>query len=199
MQDFKYRPVAALVSGSVAILVDALVAGLDYYVNGIASFLGSLPLYLIVAWVVVVFLFKPSVKITKDFISINNPFRWIQVSIQDVIDLETRRGLVLKTKAGDFPVAVGVAPGRHTVARANKSDFKWAGGNIGKDEFVVSPGDILDSDSGAVAFVIRQQIKNFHDGKSGNGVQERAVVINDYWSIVSGALLGIATLIQVVF
>jgi hypothetical protein len=198
MQDFKYRPVAAIVSGSIVVLVDGMIAGLDYYVNGLASFLGSLPLYLLIAWVVVVFLFKPSVKITKESISITNPFRWIQISIQDVEDLDTRRGLVLKTKAGDFPVAVGVAPGRYTVARANKSDFKWVGNDGGRSQGVVSPGDILDSDSGAVAFVIRQQIRNFAEGKSGQVVYERPVVKNDYWSVMAGIALGVATLVQIV-
>jgi hypothetical protein len=198
MQDFKYRPLAALVSGGTVVVVDALVAGLDFYVNGQASFLGSLPLYLLVLWVVYVFLFKPSVKVTKDLISINNPFRWIQISISSVVDIETRRGLVLKTKEGDFPVAVGVAPGRYTVARANKSDFKWAGSSVGKDEFVVSPSDILDSDSGAVAHVIRQQIKRFQEGKSGTVINSAPVTQTDYWSIVVGAAIGIGTLIQIV-
>ena len=198
MQDFKYRPVAAIVSGSIVVLVDGMIAGLDFYVNGLASFLGSLPLYLLIAWVVVVFLFKPSVKITKESISITNPFRWIQISIQDVEDLDTRRGLVLKTKAGDFPVAVGVAPGRYTVARANKSDFKWVGNDGGRSQGVVSPGDILDSDSGAVAFVIRQHIRNFVEGKSGQVVYERPVVKNDYWSVMAGIALGVATLVQIV-
>ena len=198
MQDFKYRPVAAIVSGSIVVLVDGMIAGLDFYVNGLASFLGSLPLYLLIAWVVVVFLFKPSVRVTKESVSITNPFRWIQISIQDVEDLDTRRGLVLKTKAGDFPVAVGVAPGRYTVARANKSDFKWVGNDGGRSQGVVSPGDILDSDSGAVAFVIRQHIRNFVEGKSGQVVYERPVVKNDYWSVMAGIALGVATLIQIV-
>ena len=198
MQDFKYRPVAAIVSGSIVVLVDGMIAGLDFYVNGVASFLGSLPLYLLIAWVVFVFLFKPSVKVTKEAISITNPFRWIQISIQDVEDLDTRRGLVLKTKAGDFAVAVGVAPGRYTVARANKSDFKWVGNDGGRSQGVVSPGDILDSDSGAVAFVIRQQIRNFAEGKSGQVVYERPVVKNDYWSVMAGIALGVATLVQIV-
>jgi len=180
-------------------VVDALVAGLDLFVNGPASFLGSLPLYLLVAWVVFVFLFKPSVKVTKDLITISNPFRWIQISVSSVIDIETRRGLVLKTKDGDFPVAVGVAPGRYTVARANKSDFKWAGSSVGKDEFVVSPSDILDSDSGAVAHVIRQQIKRFQEGKSGTVIYTAPVIKTDYWSIAFGAAIGIGTLIQIVF
>ncbi len=197
MQDFKYRPVAAIVSGSIVVLVDVMIAGLDFYVNGVASFLGSLPLYLVIAWVVFVFLFKPSVKVTKESISITNPFRWIQISIQDVEDLDTRRGLVLKTKAGDFPVAVGVAPGRYTVARANKSDFKWAGNDGGKAQGVVSPGDLLDSDSGAVAFVVRQQLRNFAEGKSGQIVYARPVVKTDYWSIIVGIALGAATLVQI--
>jgi AAA+ ATPase superfamily predicted ATPase len=145
MDDFKYRPLAALISGGTVVVVDVLVAVLDLYVNGPASFLGSLPLYLLVLWIVFVFLFKPSVKVTKDSISITNPFRWIQISISDVVDIETKRGLVLKTKEADFPVAVGVAPGRYTVARANKSDFKWAGSHPRKDVFVVSPSDIIDA------------------------------------------------------
>jgi hypothetical protein len=198
MQDFKYRPLAALVSGGTVLVVDALVAGLDYFVNGPASFLGSLPLYLLVAWVVFVFLIKPSVKVTKDLITINNPFRWIQISISDVQDIETRRGLVLKTKVGNFSVAVGVAPGRYTVARANKTDFKWAGDDGGRAQGVVSPGDILDSDSGAVAFVIRQQLKRFQEGKSGSSISARPIIRTDYWSIISGAALGLGVLIQIV-
>ena len=180
------------------VVVDALVAGLDFYVNGPASFLGSLPLYLLVLWVVFVFLFKPSVKVTQDVISITNPFRFIQISISGVVDIETRRGLVLKTKEGNFPVAVGVAPGRYTVARANKSDFKWAGDDGGKAQGVVSPGDILDSDSGAVAFVIRQQIKRFQEGKGGSSSSARAVVRTDYLSIIAGVVVGVGTLIQIV-
>jgi len=198
MDDFKYRSLAALVSGGTVVVVDVLVAVLDLYVNGPASFLGSLPLYLLVLWIVFVFLFKPRVKVTKDLISITNPFRWIQISISDVVDIETKRGLVLKTKEGDFPVAVGVAPGMYTVARANKSDFKWAGSNPRKDEFVVSPSDILDSDSGAVAYVIRQQIKRFQEGKSGSIVSYRPILKADYWSIFFGAAIGIGTLIQIV-
>ena len=180
------------------VLVDFMIAGLDLYVNGVASFLGSLPLYLVIAWVVFVVLFKPSVKVTKDLISITNPFRWIQISISDVIDIETRRGLVLKTKEGDFPVSVGVAPGRHTVSRANKSDFKWAGSGVGRDELVVSPSDILDSDSGAIAHVIRQQIKRFQEGKNGTVMSSGPIIKTDYWSIIFGAAIGIATFVQIV-
>ena len=198
MDDFKYRPLAALISGGTVVVVDALVAVLDLYVNGPGSFLGSLPLYLLVLWIVFVFLFKPSVKVTKDSISITNPFRWIQISISHVVDIETRRGLVLRTKDGDFPVAVGVAPGRYTVARANKSDFKWVGGGVGGNEIVVSPNDILDSDSGAVAHVIRQQIKRFQEGKSGKVIDFGPIIKIDYWSIVIGTTIGIGTLIQIV-
>lgn len=198
MQDFKYRPVAAIVSGSIVVLVDVMIAGLDFYVNGVASFLGSLPLYLVISWVVFVFLFKPSVKVTKDLISITNPFRWIQISISAVVDVETRRGLVLKTREGDFPVAVGVAPGRHTISPANKSDFKWAGSDDGRDEFVVSPSDILDSDSGAVAHVIRHHVKNFQEGKNGTVMSSGPIIKTDYWSMIFGAAIGIATFIQIV-
>jgi hypothetical protein len=106
--------------------------------------------------------------------------------------------LVLKTKEGDFPVAVGVAPGRYTVARANKSDFKWAGSSVGRDQSDVSPSDILDSDSGAVAHVIRQQIKRFEEGKSGTVISSGPIIKTDYWSIVVGAAIGIGTLIQIV-
>jgi hypothetical protein len=198
MQDFKYRPLAALISGGTVVVVDSMVAGLDLYVNGPASFLGSLPLYLLVLWVVIVFLFKPSVRVTRDSIRITNPFRWIQISISDVVDIETKRGLVLKTKEASFSVAVGVAPGRYTVARANKSDFKWAGSYPGRDEFVVSPSDILDSDSGAVAYVIRQQIKKFQEGKGASVASVRPIIKTDFWSILTGAAIGIGTLIQIV-
>ncbi len=180
------------------VVVDSMVAGLDLYVNGPASFLGSLPLYLLVLWVVIVFLFKPSVRVTRDSIRITNPFRWIQISISDVVDIETKRGLVLKTKEASFSVAVGVAPGRYTVARANKSDFKWAGSYPGRDEFVVSPSDILDSDSGAVAYVIRQQIKKFQEGKGASVASVRPIIKTDFWSILTGAAIGIGTLIQIV-
>jgi hypothetical protein len=198
MQDFKYRPVAAIVSGSIVVLVDVMIAGLDFYVNGIASFLGSLPLYLVIAWVVFVFLFKPSVKVSKESISITNPFRWIQISIQDVEDLDTRRGLVVKTKVADFPVAVGVAPGRYTVARANKQDFKWAGNDGGKAQGVVSPGDILDSDSGAVAFVIRQHLKRLNESSAVSLVETKPVVRTDFVSITIGIVLGLGALVQAV-
>ena len=180
-------------------VVDFLVGGLDFYFNGPASFLGSLPLYLVVLWVVFVFLFKPSVKVTKDLISITNPFRWIEISISDVVDIETKRGLVLKTKDGAFSVAVGVAPGRYTVSRANKSDFKWAGSDSGRGESVVSPGDILDSDSGAVAFVIRQQIKRFEERKGRSNIGSGPIIKVDFWSIMVGVGLGLGILIQIVF
>jgi hypothetical protein len=136
--------------------------------------------------------------VTKDSISITNPFRWIQISISDIVEIDTRRGLVLRTKEGDFPVAVGVAPGRHTVARANKSDFKWLGSGVGRDEIVVSPNDILDSDSGAVAYVIRLQIKSFQEGKNGKLINFRPIIKTDYWSIIVGSSIGIGTLIQIV-
>lgn len=175
-----------------------MVAGLDFAVNGVESFLGSLPLYLIVLWVVVVFLYKPKVKITGGKIRIANPFRFIELSLNDVVDLDTNRGLVLRTKDAKYPIAVAVAPGRYTVARANKSDFKWAGSDGGKSHGVVSPGDILDSDSGAVAFVVRQELKRIRESDTGSLVSDRPIVRNDYWSIVIGAALMVATLFQIV-
>jgi hypothetical protein len=36
------------------------------------------------------------------------------------------------------------------------------------------------------------------EGKSGQVVYERPVVKNDYWSVMAGIALGVATLIQIV-
>jgi len=197
MQEFRYRPVAALVSGATIILVDALVAVLDYWVNGMASFMGSLPLYLFVLWVVIVFLIKPKVVIRGGTISITNPFRQINLELSQVLDLETRRGLVLITREGKIPVAVGVAPSRYAIARANKADFRWAkSSGDGQPGNLISPGDILESDSGAVAFVIRQELKALRENGDGTSSSGTASFKIDYLSIVAGAFLTAATAFQ---
>jgi hypothetical protein len=197
MQEFKYRPVAAIVSGATIILVDTLVAVLDYRVNGVASFLGSLPLYLLVLWIVIVFLLKPRVVISGESILITNPFRQINLELTQLLELETRRGLVLITSEGRIPVAVGVAPSRYAIARANKADFKWArSSGDGQPGDLISPGDILESDSGAVAFVIRQQLKALRENPKEISSSSSVSFKIDYLSIVSGAFLVVATAFQ---
>jgi hypothetical protein len=56
----------------------------------------------------------------------------------------------------------------------------------------------LDSDSGAVAYVIRQQIKKFQEGKGASVASVRPIIKTDFWSILTGAAIGIGTLIQIV-
>lgn len=200
MQEFKYRPVAAIVSGAIIIVVDTLVAVLDYWVNGIASFTGSLPLYLFVLWVVFVFLFKPKVVIVNGNISITNPFRQINLELSQILDLDTRRGLVFITGQGRIPVAVGVAPSRYAIARANKADFKWAkSGGDGQPGNLISPGDILESDSGAVAFVIRQELKALRENPNQKRSSRKVSFKIDYLSVVIGAILTVATAFQAFF
>jgi hypothetical protein len=56
----------------------------------------------------------------------------------------------------------------------------------------------LDSDSGAVAYVIRQQIRSFEEGKNGSVVSSRPIIKTDYLSIFAGSALGVGTLVQII-
>lgn len=195
MPDFKYRPRAAIWTGVLIIVIDALVATLDYLENGIFSFLGSLPFYLAVTWAVTVFLFKPSIKISHGMVQIVNPFRSISFPMAAIAALDTRRGLVIKTKQESFRVAAAVPPGRYTVARANKADFRWLASSSGGSPDSLSPGDILESDSGAVAFVIRKELRSIRDSNP-SVLEAQPSKRFDYVSLVLGLALGIGTTIQ---
>lgn len=112
-----------------------------------------LPLIAFAAWLVWAGLWRPSLTIGDEDVTIRNVFATTVVPWAALIQVETRYALTLVTPQKRYPVTVAPAPGRLTTAlsRRDMSGIPAIAGSDGG----VRPGDLPNTDSGAAAYLVR--------------------------------------------
>ncbi|MBB5633822.1 hypothetical protein BKA04_002045 [Cryobacterium mesophilum] len=117
-----------------------------------------LPAIALIAWLAWAGLWRPSLDITDDGVTIVNVFATTDVPWEALIDVDTRYALTLVTPHHRYPVTVAPAPGRLATA-LSKRDMRGLSAPTGSDGSV-RPGDLPNSDSGAAAQLVRQRWQN---------------------------------------
>ncbi|MEO7348429.1 MAG: PH domain-containing protein [Terrimesophilobacter sp.] len=114
-----------------------------------------LPLIALVAWAAWAGLWRPSLSLDDQAITVTNVFATTVVPWAALINVETKFALTLITPHRKVPVTVAPAPGRLTTALSNR-DLKGTFAPRGGDGSI-RPGDLPNTDSGAAAHLVRQR------------------------------------------
>ena len=105
---------------------------------------------------------RPNVDVTAAGVSVRNVLRTIEVAWQEIRRIDTKYALTLETPHGTVTAWAAPAPGRHSVFSAVRQD----GANLPESSYLagtVRPGDLITSDSGQAAHVIRTHWEQLRD------------------------------------
>jgi hypothetical protein len=140
-----------LVVASLAIL--GLLWGLpDNGWEGAASVIPLVLLLIFSAWAAFV---RPAVKVDQEGVELVNVLRTHKISWGAIERIDTRWALALFTKQGRYSAWAAPAPGRHAGLLANREQ----GEHLPESTYLagtIRPGDLINTDSGAAAALIRR-------------------------------------------
>lgn len=132
-----------------------LAAVLAVVVSGNAVSVTYLPLIALVAWLTWAGLWRPSLSLDDERITVTNVFATTSIPWPALIQVDTHYALTLVTPHRRVSVTVAPAPGRLSTA-LSKNDMKGIAAPVGSDG-TVQAGDLPSSDSGAAAHLVRQR------------------------------------------
>lgn len=135
----------------------------------------------LLAWVA---LWRPRVEIDDDGILVRNVLRTITVPWPALIHVDTKYALTLFTPGHRYSAWAAPAPGRTGAAMAQRKQQRGtvAMAPVGADG-TIRPGDLIASESGQVAYLIRERWARLRDaGRIEAGIaQETPVRIQVHW------------------
>ena len=111
-------------------------------------------LFAFVGWAL---LWRPSLTVADDGIEVVNVTRTIRIPWQALIHVDTKYALTLYTPGRKFPVWSAPAPGTARTLRATRQETKGRVGKPAVADSVRRPGDLLSTESGAAAEVVRRR------------------------------------------
>jgi len=137
---------AAAAALTVGLLVSVHDARLLYIVPG--------ALIALIAWVM---LWRPSFTVADDGLTAVNVTRTVHIPWEALIHVDTKYALTLYTPGHKYPVWSAPAPGTARTLRATRDETKGRIGRPSVDGTVRRPGDLLSTESGAAAEVVRRR------------------------------------------
>lgn len=121
-----------------------------------------LPVFSLVALLTWAAFWRPAVIVTAAGVTFRNVIRTIQIAWPEIRRIDTKYALTLETSHGTVSAWAAPAPGRHSVFSAVRQD----GANLPESSYLagtVRPGDLITSDSGQAAYVIRTHWERLRD------------------------------------
>jgi hypothetical protein len=153
-----------------------------------------LPLLALIAWMTWAGLWRPSLSLDDDAVTVVNTFATTVVPWAALINVDTKYALTLVTPRRRVSVTVAPAPGRLATALSNR-DLKGISAPRGADGSM-RPGDLPSSDSGAAAHLVRQRWQSLlEEDRIDVGTADDVLVAQRiHWAVILvSALLVIAT------
>ncbi|MDE0545728.1 PH domain-containing protein [Microbacterium sp. C7(2022)] len=124
--------------------------------------LRALPMLGLLAFAAWAAYWRPSVRIDDDAVSVENIFRTITVPYGNIQRIDTRFALTLFTETQRVTAWSAPAPGRHRLLLAQREQ----GRHLPESSYLagtVRPGDLVNSDSGAAAYLVRRRWEQLRD------------------------------------
>jgi hypothetical protein len=125
--------------------------------SGLRQPLVLLPVALVAlfAWTA---LWRPHLVVDDDGVEVRNVFRTVFIPWNALIHVDTKHALTLFTPGRRISVWAAPAPGRAAAARAARAERR---GKVGpaptRDDGTVRPSDLLGTDSGQAAYLVRDR------------------------------------------
>lgn len=185
----RFRPVFGRVLAGVIVAI-ATVGVVGFLVVSPADALRFGPALALLAVGTVATFWLPSLEVAEAGVTVRNVFRTIEIPWGAIRLVDTRFALTFDTDEGRVSVWASPAPNRYASASATA---RGAGRAAGPGGFAPRPGDLLETDSGAAAFVIRQHLEDLRaDGRleAADGPLRRRTHVA---TIVTLAVLTVAT------
>lgn len=152
-------------------------------------------LFALIAYVLWILLWSPSVTIAPSGVTIRNLLRSHAVSWPAIQRIDTRFSLTLYTTAGKIPAWSAPAPSRFAAQRAARSEVRRS---LPESTYLagsIRPGDIPQSDSGIAALYVRRYWEQMRDeGHLDSGVVEGTGVVTTWLLRESLVLFGLLLL-----
>ncbi|MGV8858764.1 PH domain-containing protein [Rhodoglobus sp.] len=122
-----------------------------------------LPVFGFVSLLTWAMFWRPAVLVTAAGVTLRNVLRTVDVAWPEIRRIDTKYALALETVHGTVTAWAAPAPGRHSVFSAVRQD----GANLPESSYLagtVRPGDLITSDSGQAAHIIRTHWEQLRDG-----------------------------------
>mgnify|MGYP006171753579 CR=1 FL=1 len=112
---------------------------------------------------------RPAVIVDQDAVTVRNVFSTEVIPFENIRRIDTRYALTLETTSGKVSAWAAPAPGRHRVLTAGRTEANY----LPESTYLagtVRPGDLITSDSGVAAAVIRRRWEELRgEGSIGDG------------------------------
>lgn len=184
----RFNRIMAIVAGAVAVLM--AIGGLS---SGDASFAWVYPAAALVAFLAWAGLWRPYVRVDDNGVTLQNVTHRVDVPWSALIHVDTRYALTLHTPGQKFAAWAAPAPGILSSSIAGRTaanrETRAAGASL-------RPGDMLGSESGNAATVVREQWQSRVEGGSLSAGIADDVTVARRWDalvIATSAVLLLAT------
>lgn len=151
-----FRPRGGVVLAAVAIAICAVALVWLAVTDGATGLLlWSWPI-IAFGWLAYLLYIRPCVVITDGFAEIRNPLRTHRVPWGDIVHVESRFALTLRTTAGrDLRAWAAPAPGARQALSTRREDVRHTPG----DDDTRRPSDAVGTDSGDAAALVRRHLE----------------------------------------
>lgn len=135
----------------------------------------------------------PRLDVAAHEITVRNVFSTVHVPWPAILRVDTKYALTLHTPDGKVTVWASPAPNRYVAQSASRSTARLAADSSG---FSPRPGDLLETETGAAAFVIRRHWDDLREeGLLAAGMEPGSLRRDIHWRII--AILGALTVATV--
>ncbi|MDR6971022.1 PH domain-containing protein [Leifsonia shinshuensis] len=111
-------------------------------------------LFAFIAWAM---LWRPLLVVADEGLTLVNVTQTVSIPWEALIAVDTKYALTLYTPGRKFPVWSAPAPGTTRTLRATRTETKGRVGRPSVDDSLRRPGDLLATESGAAAEVVRRR------------------------------------------
>lgn len=155
-----FRPVFGRV---LSVIVAVMAAGglVGFVVAGdvLGLLRGGWALLLLIALVFALFWF-PRVSVAEHEVTVRNVFSTVHIPWPAILSVDTKWALTIRTPEGVVTAWASPAPNRYATQTSSQSAARVAADPMG---YAPRPGDLLETESGAVAYVIRRHWEDLRE------------------------------------
>lgn len=150
------------------------------------------------ALVVYALLWRPSVSVDDQSVTLVNVMRTVVVPWSALIDVDTKYSLSLVVPGREFAAWAAPAPGRTAATLARRSDARLGNRAVARGLAHRSrPGDLTNTESGEAAYLVRERWNTLREeGRIEGGVAE-STPITIRWHFVQLALLAVTAVVAI--
>jgi len=134
-------------------------------------------------------LWRPNVEVSDARVRLLNVFRTIEVPWAALIHVDTRYALTLYTPGHRYAAWAAPAPGRTGTNIARRAERRGTVGPAPRPDGTVRPGDLLASESGQAAYLVRDTWARLQNADAIEAGVAESTPVSVRWHWLSGGAL----------